>query len=327
MPASLRLPFLLSLTLLLLGVISLHLGVRTYSPVTVLTALLGEGTDAPDVIVRELRVPRAVLAVCVGAMLGASGLLMQGATRNPIAEPGLIGVNMGAGLAVVVTIALLGDLPPAALMAVAALGGLLAGALVLGLVAAVAPDFPPTETLLAGVAVSALLGAAVQVVILLDEAVLEELLFWLSGSFADRPLDGLAPALLLLGGCLVWGWVMAPALDALATGDATAGALGVDAARLRLGAFGAAALLAGAGAALAGPVAFVGLAAPHLARMSGTRGHRILLSSSVLWGAVLAVGADIAARYVLHPTEAPISAVMALVGVPLLILLLRRGRA
>lgn len=321
------LPLALGLATLLLAVVSLHLGARATAPGAVWRALTGSGMDAEALIVRTLRVPRAVLAASVGAMLGLSGLLMQGATRNPIAEPGLIGVNAGAALAVVATVVLWGDPGPMALVGIAAAGALLAGGLVFGLVAATTPGFPPAGLLLSGMAVSSLLAAGVQVLVLLDEAALEELLFWLAGAFADQPLDRLLLGLLALGAGAAGALALAPSLDALATDDATAGALGVDAARVRVAALGSAAVLAGAGVALAGPVAFLGLAAPHLARLTGARGHRALVPAALLWGALLALAADVAARYVLHPTEAPVSAVTALLGVPLLVVLLRRGRA
>ncbi|MFQ6548079.1 FecCD family ABC transporter permease [Aestuariibius sp. 2305UL40-4] len=321
----LRLPSLLAAVFGLLAVASLHLGLRTYPPATVWAALTQGGTDAEALIVTTLRLPRLLLATVVGAMLALSGLLMQAATRNPIAEPALIGVNGGAAFAVVAWIVFLGDPGMPALMAIAAFGALAAGALVFGFVAAAAPGFPAAGLLLAGVAVSALLASGVQVVVLMNEGVMEELIFWLSGAFEGRPLAGLPLAAALGLAAALAGLALAPALDVMAADDATAAALGVATGGVRAACLVAGAALAGAGVALAGPVAFVGLAAPHLARLSGLRGHRALIPVAVLWGAILGVGADIAARFVLYPSEAPVSAVTALIGVPILLVLLRRG--
>ncbi|MEM7709692.1 MAG: iron chelate uptake ABC transporter family permease subunit, partial [Pseudomonadota bacterium] len=207
--------FLLSLWAFL-AVASLHLGVRSYDPATVWRALTVGGADPAALIVTGLRVPRLVLATLVGAMLALSGLLMQAATRNPIAEPALLGVNGGAALAVVVWVVLLGDPGMPALMAIAGTGALTAGTLVFGLVAISAPGFPPSALLLAGVAISALLASGVQVVVLLDEGAMEELLFWLSGGFEGRPLDGLRFALALALSATLSAVILAPALDVMA---------------------------------------------------------------------------------------------------------------
>ncbi len=309
-----------------LAILGLHIGLRGYPPSEVWRALAVGETDATAIIIRDLRLPRAVLAVACGAALGLSGALMQGLARNPLAEPGLMGVNAGAALAVVCVLTIVPQAGFATIILAAAIGAMLAAGLVFGLALAAGGALAPVVTLLAGVSVAALAMAAVQVLIILNETTLEELIFWLSGSFADRPLTGVWAVIGIVALALVAGMRMAGGLDAVQTDDATATGLGVDVMRLRLAGLGLAALLAGAAVALAGPVAFVGLVAPHLARLTGAVGHRVLLPSAILFGSLLCVGADIAARFVLYPTEAPVSAVMALVGVPLLLVLLRRDR-
>ncbi|RVT84344.1 iron ABC transporter permease [Rhodobacteraceae bacterium CCMM004] len=309
-----------------LALASLHLGVRFTPPGEVLAALAGRGEGQAALIVQSLRLPRAVLAVVVGASLGLAGLLMQTAVRNPIAEPGLLGVNAGAAFAVVLLLTLVPGAAMTQVMLTAALGAAVAVVCVMGLALSTASGMSPVFLLLAGVTIAALLNAGLQVLILLDEAVMEELLFWLAGAFVDRPIDGLWIALPLLALVALAVVRFRAALDVLGTDDATAATLGVDVLRTRLGFLGAVALLSGASVALAGPIAFVGLVAPHLARLSGGRGTAALLPLTMLWGAVLAQSSDILARFVLYPSEAPVSAVMAMVGVPLLVLLLRRRR-
>ncbi len=316
----------LIVTCLCVAILGLHVGVRAYPTAEVWRAVTGVDADATAIIVRELRVPRMLLAALVGAALALSGLMMQSVTRNPVAEPGLLGVNAGAAFAVVVLLTVLPGASIWAIMGVAALGASLAAALVFGLALSVGAAMSPVHLLLAGVTVAALLMAGVQVLVILNEQTLEELIFWLSGSFADRPLAGawIVAAGLIIGGALCAA--QAPALDALRADDATATGLGVDVARLRLLLLGGAALLAGCAVALSGPIAFVGLVAPHLARLSGARGHAQLIPRAVIFGVLLALTADVLARFILYPTEAPVSAVMALIGVPILIGLLRGAR-
>lgn len=313
--------------LALLAALSLHLGVRAYAPAEVWRALTGTGQEATDLIVRTLRLPRLVLAVTVGAALGVAGLLMQTATRNRLAEPGLLGVNAGAAFAAVLVVTLTGTSALWTLALAASAGAVVAAALVFSLALSAGQGNLPVTVLLAGVTVGAMLASGTQVVIILDESAMEEMLFWLAGAFADRPLGGLAYALPVMLAVLGLAFAGARTLDVLQTDDGTAAALGVPVRAVRVGALLGAALLAGASVALAGPVAFVGLVAPHVARLLGAQGHAAQLTYSALCGALVALSADVAARFLIYPGEAPVSAVTAMIGVPALILLLRRSRA
>jgi iron complex transport system permease protein len=319
-----RLLLILTLFLLLAAMASLHLGLRVYPPAVVLEALRGGGgTDT--MIVATLRVPRTLVAICAGAALGLSGFLMQAATRNPLAEPGLLGINAGAAFAVVLGITVLGTLGLGGIGALALVGGLAATALVFGIVTAAGRAAGPATTLLAGVTVAAMLASLTQVLLLVDETALETMLFWLSGGFADRGLGLLALGLPALVAGAVGALLLANSLDALRLDDDSAGALGVRVTGVRLAALTLAAILASGAVAMAGPVVFLGLVAPHLARrLSPTSGSAALIVTTALAGATLAVLADIAARLVVAPGEAPVGAVLALVGVPVLIGLLRR---
>nr|WP_249219257.1 iron ABC transporter permease [Loktanella sp. SALINAS62] len=305
---------------------SLHIGLRTYSPAVVLEALQGgESTDA--IIIATLRIPRTLIGICAGAAFGVSGFLMQAATRNPLAEPGLLGINAGAAFAVVLGFSLFGTLGLGGIGALALAGGLTGTLLVFAIVSAAGRTAGPATTLLAGVTMAAMLSSLTQVMLLVDETALETMLFWLSGGFADRGLALLTLGLptLVVGG--LGALALAPSLDALRLDDDSAGALGVRVAGVRLGALSLAALLASGAVAVAGPVVFLGLVAPHLSRrLCPSSGSAQLIAVTALVGATLAVLADIAARLIVAPGEAPIGSVLALVGVPVLIGLLRQRR-
>ncbi len=320
---------ILTFGLVLAALASLHLGLRTYPPALVLDALRGWGIDGGSgtdaIIIVTLRVPRTLVAICAGAALGLSGFLMQAATRNPLAEPGLLGINAGAAFAVVIGITFLGALGLGGIGALALAGGLAATALVFGIVTAAGRAAGPATTLLAGVTVAATLASLTQVLLLVDETALETMLFWLSGGFADRGLDLLAIGLPALAAGGFGALLLAPSLDALRLDDESAGALGVRVTGVRLASLTLAAILAAGAVAMAGPVGFLGLVAPHLARrLAPISGSAPLIVTTALTGAILAILADIAARLVVAPGEAPVSAVLALVGVPVLILLLRQ---
>lgn len=303
---------------------SLHIGLRLHAPGMVLAALRGAaGQDA--LIIATLRLPRTLVAATAGAALGLSGLLMQQATRNPLAEPGLLGVNAGAACSVALGITVLGAGNLLQIGALAALGALAATAAVFGIAAAAGAAAGPATLVLAGVTVAGMLASVTQLLLLVDETALETLLFWLAGGFADRGTDLLRLGLPVLVAGLAGTLVLAPSLDALRLDDDSARAVGVRVGAVRLGALGLAAVLAAAAVAMAGPVVFLGLVAPHVARrLPGHDGLAGLAPTASLVGALVAVVADIAARLVVAPGEAPVGAVLALVGVPVLVTLLRR---
>lgn len=303
---------------------SLHLGLRPISPSDVWSALNGsESIEA--LVVAQLRVPRTLIAAAAGASLALSGVFMQAATRNPLAEPGILGVNAGAAFAVTLgsTVSGVGSLWH--IGALAASGAVASTAIVFGLALSIDRTAGSATVLLAGVTVAALFAAMTQMLLLIDEAALETLLFWLAGGFADRPLELLSVGLFGLGVGTTVAFVLGAALDALRLDDATAATLGVPVARVRWSALLTAALLAAGAVTMAGPVAFLGLVAPHMARRMATGGRFFTIAPlAIVLGALLAVVADIFARTVVAPGESPISAVMALAGAPVLIMMLRR---
>ncbi|WBU61306.1 FecCD family ABC transporter permease [Paracoccus albus] len=326
MSTRLNILLLLSVLVVMAMIASLHLGMRFYPPNVVWGALSGRETGTDALIIATLRVPRTLIAACCGAALGLSGLLMQAASRNPLAEPGLLGVNAGAALCVVLSLTMFGLGSMTGLAVAAGAGALFAITLVLVLTALGEVRADPTSILLVGVTSAALFGAITQVILLSNEAALETLLFWLAGSFADRDTALLWIGVpVLLAGLAATLW-LGPALDLMQTDDDSAAALGVPVQRMRYLAFMAAALLAGGTVAMAGPVVFLGLVTPHVARrLCPGAGHIWLAFACVLTGALIALLADILARIIVAPAEAPIGTVLALVGVPVLILQLRRG--
>jgi len=305
---------------------SLMLGYTIYMPGELWNALASSGTSEADTVIREYRLPRAVMAPLVGAALGLAGVMVQTLSRNRIASPDTLGLNAGASLAVVAASVGLGISSLAGLSLVAAAGAFLTSILVFAL-AATAGGLSPLRIVLVGVTFAALMNAMVEVILTVNEAELQQLLFWLSGAFVDRPLSLVARniPLLALGG--VMAAMLARPLDALQTDDATAQSLGAPIRVIRIASFVAVALLTGASVAMAGPVGFVGLVVPHAARALVGARHVEKLAAAALIGAVYTTAADILARFVIYPTEAPVGAITAVVGAGLLLVLLRRRAA
>lgn len=315
------------IVLLLLCLASLHLGVRITHPVDVWHALTGaSGSNA--IIVREVRLPRTLTAVFCGGVLALSGFFMQASTRNPLAEPGVLGINAGAAFAAVLTFTVFGFYSLWIISIAALVGALSTVAIVFVLAAFSERRFDPAATLLSGVTLAALFGSLTTVLLTSNQSAMEILLFWLSGSFADRDLSLIVFSLPVYTLCLFIAVKYSSAYDALRTDDETAAALGVSVQRVRVISLGCAALCAGISVSVAGPVAFIGLIAPHIARrIAGASSQLWHAIATILIGALVALTADILARVIAAPRELPISAVLAVVGVPALVVLLRQRRA
>lgn len=285
----------------------------------------GDGSDAA-IIVWEQRMPRTFLAVLVGAALGVGGAIAQGVTRNPLADPALLGVSAGAALAIVLASFVFGvtALPPQ--IAAAAAGAAVAGMAVVALAGAGAGGTSTITLALVGLSLSAMIVAAVSVLVLLDAQTLDEYRHWLVGSLAGRGTSTLTTVAPVLGAGLAAAALAARGLDTLALGDDVARGLGVRVGRARAAAGLAVVVLTGVAVAAAGPIAFVGLVVPHAARaVTGPR-HRWLLPYAAVFGATLLTAADVVGRVVARPAEVPVGVVTALVGAPLVLALLRRPR-
>ncbi|HEY8340167.1 MAG TPA: iron ABC transporter permease [Egibacteraceae bacterium] len=276
----------------------------------------------------EVRFPRVVLGVLVGASLGCAGALMQGAFGNPLAEPGVIGVSSGAAVGAVAVISLgVSSFGGWTVTLAAFCGGLLTTLVVYGLARAGGRTEVVT-LVLTGIAVNALAGALIGLLMFFSsDAELRSITFWNLGSLGSATWLAVAAVL----PCAVIGLGAAPAfargLDLLALGERAAAHLGVSIERLRLGLVVVVALLTASAVAVAGIISFVGLVVPHIVRMVAGPGHRVLLPASALGGAVVLVAADLVARTVAAPAEVPLGVLTALLGGPFFFWLLRRTRA
>ncbi|MBE1491680.1 FecCD family ABC transporter permease [Plantactinospora soyae] len=312
--------------LLLVVLASLALGSKPLAPGQVWHALVAPDGGEASTIVRELRVPRTLLGLVVGPALALAGVLLQALTRNPLAEPRILGVSAGASLGVVVAIAVFGIGSLAGYVWFGVVGALLAGLLVFGIANRAREGASPVTLALVGVALDASLGAIVIALLTVDARAFEEYRFWVVGGLTGRDAGvttQVAP--FVLAGVLLAGFA-ARGLDALALGDDVARGLGHHVGLVRLAGGGAAVLLVGAAVAGAGPIAFIGLAVPHLARALVGADHRWTLVVAALLGPVLLLSADIVGRLVVPPGEVPAGIVTALLGAPLLVVLIRRAR-
>jgi iron complex transport system permease protein len=277
----------------------------------VLNGILGIGEPTPVAVVRTLRLPRVLLAALVGAGLGAAGAALQGATRNKLAEPYLLGVSGGAAVGAVLATALHA---PIVFVPVAGFAGALAAVALTLLVARASGGRGDARVvLMAGVVVGAFANSVIMVALAnADAAAVRGALWWMMGSVAEATWMQVSALALFV------------AVDVLALGDDTAAGLGVDVTRVSLGVYVAGALLAAGTVSAAGLVGFVGLLVPHLVRLAGARTHRSIIGAASLAGAALVVCADLIARVALPPAELPLGAVTALIGVPFFLALLRR---
>ena len=317
----------LVLLLVLIVLASLAIGARDISPAVVFQALFAPDTAVTDhVVVLDLRIPRTVLGILAGAAFGVAGALIQGITRNPLADPGLLGVNAGASLFVVIGITWFGVVTALGLIWFALAGAAVAAAIVYAVGSLGRGGATPVKLALAGAALTAALTSLLTVFLLADLETLDRYRFWTIGSLVGRGLDTAAAVapFLALGGLLAL--LGARTLNALALGDDLARGLGqnIPVARALTGA--AVVLLCGGGTALVGPVLFVGLAVPHIARWIAGPDYRWILAYSALLGPALMLVADILGRLVLKPGELEVGIIVAFLGAPVLIALVRRTR-
>ncbi|MEM8553514.1 MAG: iron ABC transporter permease [Pseudomonadota bacterium] len=316
----------LSLCLAGLFIAGLTLGPAQIGPLQSLRALLVGDAGPLTLVMREIRLPRAILAVMVGASLGLAGAAMQGYLRNPLAEPGLIGVSGSAALGAVIAIQT-GFAGAVALgLPAMALGGALAGVVLV--VALAGPRGSSLTLILAGIAISALAAALTSLVLNLspNPFAANEIVFWMMGSLADRSMTHVWIALPFM----VVGWVLLASLgrglDALTLGEDAAGAMGISLSRLRLILIGGTAAVVGASTAVAGAIGFVGLVVPHILRPFVGARPSALLWASALGGAIMLLAADIAVRLVLPERDLKLGVVTALVGAPLFLHLIYKTR-
>lgn len=305
--------------------LSVLLGAKVVPIDAVWTALVGSSGGEDAIIVRDLRVPRTIVGVMAGAALGLAGALMQGHTRNPIADPGVLGITQGSALAVVLSVYLLGITNVYGFIWFSFAGALL-GALAVFSIGSLGRGATPVTLALAGTAISFLLNALTSAVVLLDQQSFDTYRFWKVGSIAITDVSVVLQVMPFVVAGFVLGLSNARGLNALSLGEDVARSLGhrVEASR-RVG-IAAIAVLVGAAVAVCGPMAFVGLVVPHVARMFAGADHRWLLPFAALMGASLVLLADVVGRVVARPSEVQVGVMLAMVGAPFFIALVRRRK-
>lgn len=311
----------LAAVLAVVMMLSVGYGVMEMSWIDIIRTLFSGGDSIEFQIIYNLRLPRTLLGALVGAALAVAGVILQAVMRNPLASPGIIGVSSGAGLAAVVALmifpALSGWLIPVAF------GGAFITATAVYLLAW-KRGVEPVRLLLAGVAVSSLLGALSTAIMLFNSEKVAGILDFAIGSLSTRSwpqLELVAPY--IIAGLAV-AVIIAPKLNILGLGDEIAVGLGMNVERMRLCFIALAALLAGAAVSVVGQLGFVGLIAPHIVRMIIGGDSKFLIPGAAIFGAVLVVGSDTAGRVVIAPEELPLGIIMALLGPPFFLWLLRR---
>ncbi|MGW7090858.1 FecCD family ABC transporter permease [Streptomyces sp. NPDC054874] len=321
----------LTAALVIAAAVSLAVGARALSPTEVWHGLFAD--PEPDqklteirLIVQTVRVPRTVLAIVAGLALGVGGALIQGYTRNPIADTGLLGVNAGASFAVVSAIALFGFTDPFQYVWFAFVGAGIAGVVVFGLASIGRGAGNPLTLALAGQGVTVFLAAMTTAVALSDQKSLNALRFWNAGSVAGVGFDVIWPVTGFIAVGLVLALITLPALNLLNLGDDVARGLGVNIAVSRTISIVAITLLAGAATAASGPIAFLGLMVAHVARYLTGPDYRWLVPYAGLLGAGVLLVCDIVGRLVVRPGELESGVVVALLGAPFFALLVWRGK-
>ncbi|MFI2369136.1 FecCD family ABC transporter permease [Streptomyces sp. NPDC018833] len=312
--------------LILVALLSVWVGTRDI-PFTSTWSLLWQpdGSDAA-VIIHDYRIPRTLLGLTVGVALGLSGALMQALTRNPLADPGLLGVSLGASSGVVVAIAFLGVGTALGYVWFAFLGAAMASVAVYLLGSSGRTLATPDRLVVAGAAVTAVLYAFNYAVLLLDPRAFDQFRFWTVGALSGRGYDTVYVIVPFVAVGLVIALGLAPSLNALAMGDQMGRALGLNVGRTRALGVVSVMLLCGAATAAAGPIGFVGLVVPHMARFVVGPDQRWVLAYSTLLAPILLIGADVLGRVLGAPGEVQVGIVTAFIGAPLFLALCRRPK-
>ncbi|MCZ8534625.1 FecCD family ABC transporter permease [Psychrobacillus psychrodurans] len=313
------------LILVLLMCASIVYGYTQTSWKMVLDAFQNNNGSNEHIVIETVRLPRALIAAVVGSSLAISGVLMQTLTKNPLASPGIFGVNAGAGFAVVVAVTLFSVSNLQAFAWISFLGAAIAAIAVYIIGSAGRDGLTPMKLTLAGAAMSAMFASFTQGFLVINEAAFEQVLFWLAGSVEGRKIEILTNVLPYL----LIGWVgsifIASKMNVLSMGEDVAKGLGVNTVSLKIIVAIIVILLAGGSVAIAGPIGFIGIVIPHLTRFIVGIDHRWLIPFSGALGGVLLLVADILARYIIMPQEIPVGVMTAIIGTPFFIYIARKG--
>jgi iron complex transport system permease protein len=282
-----------------------------------------DGSNA-HIIIIENRVPRALIGAAVGASLAVSGALMQAITRNPLASPSILGVNAGASFVIVIAVTFFSVSSLTTFSWLAFLGAAFASILVYVLGSLGREGLTPMKLTLAGAAMAAMFSSLTQGMLVLNEKALEDVLFWLAGSIEGRSLAMLYSVLPYIGIGLIGALLISTKINTLVIGEDIAKGLGQRTLLVKAGAALFIVFLAGGSVAVAGPIGFIGIVVPHVARFFTGPDYRWVIPYSAILGAILLLSADIAARYVILPLEAPVGVLTAVIGTPFFIYIARR---
>ncbi|MFN8377252.1 MAG: iron ABC transporter permease [Anaerolineae bacterium] len=320
------LPGLFILAALLVACVlwSITLGAADITPPVVFDALTHyDSSNLDHVIIQTERLPRVLAGVVVGAALAVAGAIMQGITRNPLADSGILGINSGAAFAVVLAVYLIGNPPLSVYALFGFLGATVAALAVYLLGSAGRSGATPLRLTLAGVILTAFVSSITMAILIFDQQTLDRIRFWTAGSLAGRNMDLLLQTTpyILVG--LVGAIILSRQITTLSLGDDIARGLGQRTGRIKLMSSGLVVLLAGGAVALAGPIGFVGLVVPHIVRLIAGVDFRWIIPYSAVLGAVLVTTADVGSRVLIRPQELPVGVVMAFIGAPFFIALAR----
>ncbi|QHA93942.1 iron ABC transporter permease [Bacillus sp. N1-1] len=282
-----------------------------------------DGSNA-HIIIIENRVPRALIGAAVGASLAVAGALMQAITRNPLASPSILGVNAGASFVIVIAVTFFSVSSLTTFSWLAFLGAAFASILVYVLGSLGREGLTPMKLTLAGAAMAAMFSSLTQGMLVLNEKALEDVLFWLAGSIEGRSLAMLYSVLPYIGIGLIGALLISTKINTLVIGEDIAKGLGQRTLLVKAGAALFIVFLAGGSVAVAGPIGFIGIVVPHVARFFTGPDYRWVIPYSAILGAILLLSADIAARYVILPLEAPVGVLTAVIGTPFFIYIARR---
>lgn len=313
--------------LVVLTLLSVAVGSKDIPLSTVVAALTDNTGQGDAFVIWDMRIPRTAVAVAVGIALGVAGALIQALTRNPLADPGILGVNAGAAFFVALGIGLFGVTSISGYVWFAFAGALVVTVAVYVIGSAGRGGADPTQLTLAGVALSAVLSGLVTAIVLMDPQTFDQMRSWNAGSVVGRGWDVFLPVLPFLVAGLLIAVVASGSLNAIALGDDLARSLGANVTRTRVLVVLAVTLLAGGATAIAGPIGFVGLMVPHIARWIVGPDQRWILAYTIMLAPSLVLAADVLGRIVIRPGEFPVGIVTAFVGAPVLILLVRRRKA
>lgn len=303
---------------------SITLGAADIAPRTVFDAIFASDGSFQHLIIQTVRLPRVLSGAIVGASLAVAGAIMQGLTRNPLADSGLLGINSGAAFAVVLAVFIIGDMPLSAYAWYGFIGAGVAAALVYALGSMGKGGATPLKLTLAGVILTAFIGSFTTAILISDQQALEKIRFWTAGSLAGRDMALLAQTAPYMIVGLVGAFLISRQITTISLGDDVAKGLGQNTVWVRAAAALIVVLLAGGAVALAGPLGFVGLIIPHLVRFLVGVDYRWVVPYSALLGAILVTVADVGARVVIRPQELPAGVIMAVIGAPFFIWLARR---